>query len=84
MLLSNNLVGPVMVLEDEVRPRAGGRGCGESAHLMLASASAGPDECVWAKIALDVGSDDLAGDALAGHEPLIRSRHDGVARGEEW
>jgi hypothetical protein len=42
---------------------------------MIASACTGPDKRVWAQVALDIGSDDLAGNAFAGHEPLIHSRH---------
>ncbi|CAI6341112.1 unnamed protein product [Periconia digitata] len=54
-----------------------GRGRERAADLVIASASAGPDESVWSQIALNVGSDDLASDALAGDEPLVRPRHDG-------
>lgn len=45
------------------------------AHLVLAGAVSGPDEGVRAQVALDVGGDDLSGDAVTRHEPLICPRH---------
>jgi hypothetical protein len=52
--------------------------------LVLAGAYTGPDEGIRAKVALDVGGDDLSGDVLAEHKPLICARHGGrVGRRKE-
>lgn len=46
-----------------------------TANLEVAGACAWPDEGIGAQIALDVGGDDFASDAFAGHEPLVTPRH---------
>jgi len=43
--------------------------------LVLSGACAGPDEGIWAQVALDVGGDDFSRDAIAWHKPLICARH---------
>lgn len=43
--------------------------------LVLSGAYAGPDERIGAEIALDVGRDDFACDAIARDEPLVCARH---------
>jgi len=41
------------------------------ANLEIAGAMAGTHEGIGPQIALDVGGDDLAGDAIAEYEPLV-------------
>jgi len=50
-------------------------GGGSGPDLVLSGAYARPHQRVWAKVALDVGRDDLSSDAVARHKPLIRARH---------
>lgn len=40
-------------------------------NLMFAGAEARLHEGIGSQIALDVGGDDLAGDAIAEHKPLV-------------
>lgn len=71
MLLSSSHLGPVFpvsVLQDQKEVRG-------SPDLELSSAYARPDERIWAQIALDVGRNDLSGDAVSRHKPLICPRH---------
>jgi len=45
------------------------------ADLVLASARAWPDQGIRAQVALDVGGNDFSRNAIAGHKPLICTRH---------
>lgn len=60
-----------------MRTREGGGVRREGAHLIFASACAGPDEGVRAEVTLDIGGDDFASDAFTGDEPLVHARRHG-------
>lgn len=71
-LLSNSLDGPVALVRSLF---CGPERVKGDANLIFGSACSWPDEGVRAQIALDVGGDDLAGDAIAQDKPLVHSRH---------